>query len=499
VSRNTEAPGRAGNTNARKRADSSPGPWAAWPETDRAERAIRFIEEFCRPPTGHTAGEKLVLAGWQKDWLRAVLAPDVRSAVLSLPRGQGKSTFAAAVAVWSLFDPPTTGGAPQIPIVATTVGQAVRSVYSAAVAMVEAEPELAKRAISYQAIGNTRLYVPGNRGEMMPISADVDGLQGLNPSLAICDEIGFVSAETWNSLLLASGKRPSSLVWGTGTPGLDRENALYALRKLVNEGATLPGFIYKEFAAPLGADIYDEAVWIACNPAIESGYLSIDALRTAAALSPKSHFMIFRLGMHDVEGTDSWLGEDGLSVWNSLKDAYEFTIGAPTWVGVDVGLKRDSTAVVSVQFRPDGRIHATAKIWLPATDEPVDARDVMDYLRRLCDRYQVGAIAFDPRFFDVPAKMLYDEGLPMVELPQSVERMTPAIGSLYELIRNGGLSHNGEEGFTTQVLNGVPRLNERGFTLQKNRSRGRIDAAIALALAVDRALHKKERHPVVVL
>ena len=50
--------------------------------------------------------------------------------------------------------------------------------------------------------------------------------------------------------------------------------------------------------------------------------------------------------------------------------------------------------------------------------------DVMEHLRELCRAYEVEAISFDPRFFDVPAKMLADEGLPLIEIPQSVERMT---------------------------------------------------------------------------
>jgi hypothetical protein len=40
------------------------------------------------------------------------------------------------------------------------------------------------------------------------------------------------------------------------------------------------------------------------------------------------------------------------------------------------------------------------------------------------------------------------------------------------------------------VLNAVPRFNERGFTLAKGKSRGRIDAAVALCLAADRALRQ---------
>ena len=138
--------------------------------------------------------------------------------------------------------------------------------------------------------------------------------------------------------------------------------------------------------------------------------------------------------------------------------------------------------------------------WLPKEDEPVDVTDVMAHLRDLARTYKVGAISYDPRFFDVPAKMLYDEGLPMVEIPQSLERMTPAVGSLYELVRQGRITHDGDPGFDAQILAAVARLNERGFTLSKGKSRGRIDAAVALALAVDRAQHqKKARAPLVVL
>jgi phage terminase large subunit-like protein len=112
------------------------------------------------------------------------------------------------------------------------------------------------------------------------------------------------------------------------------------------------------------------------------------------------------------------------------------------------------------------------------------------------------AISYDPRLFELPAIYLLEGGLPMVEVPQSVEQMTPIVGALFELIRRGGLSHDPDELFTSQVVNAVPRLNERGFTLSKSKSapRGHIDACIALALAVDRWSHKpKARIPAMVL
>jgi phage terminase large subunit-like protein len=99
-------------------------------------------------------------------------------------------------------------------------------------------------------------------------------------------------------------------------------------------------------------------------------------------------------------------------------------------------------------------------------------------------------VSYDPRFFDVPAKMLSDEGLPLVEIPQSVERMTGVLGSLLELVKRGEIHHDGDEGLATHVLNAVARFNERGFTLQKSKSRGRIDGVIALGLAADRALRE---------
>ena len=98
--------------------------------------------------------------------------------------------------------------------------------------------------------------------------------------------------------------------------------------------------------------------------------------------------------------------------------------------------------------------------------------------------------------------MLTDERLPMVEVPQSLEHMTPIIGALLELIHRNGLSHDVDLIFAEHVVNAVPRINDRGYTLSKSRSapRGHIDACIALSLAVDRAQHvKKTRAPLVVI
>lgn len=477
---------RRGNA-AKRVADTSPGPWKEWPERSRYARAVRFIETYCRAPKGEGHGQPLHLAKFQKAFLRAALGNGVDNAILATPRGNGKSSFGGAIAVWALFDDDETG-APQVPIVATTIGQAIRSCYGVAVSMIKSEPELLRRSLIYTGIATPRVTTPFNEGELFPISNDPDGLQGLDPSLAIVDEIGFQPQDSWTSMHMGGGKRSRSLIIGVGTPGLDRDNALFNLREAVHEGRPLPGLVFHEFAAPAECAVGDRRAWRKANPAIAAGFLRQSALVTDLGITPEGRFRIFRLGQW-YEGTDSWLGPSGRKVWEALVSPWDFIEDAPTWVGVDVGLKRDSTAVIAIQKRDDGRYHAVCRLWLPTSDEPVDTTDVMHYLRELDDRYDLKAVSFDPRFFDVPAKMLADEGLPMEEVPQSLERMTPAIGNLYAMIQAGGLTHDGDGPFAQQVLNGVPRFNEHGFTLSKakGKARGRIDAAIALALAIDRA------------
>lgn len=488
---------QAGNAAKRAR-DTTLPPWktdARWKRIrTRHGRAIRFLETYCRAPKGYGYGKPLDLGRFQKEWLEESLADGVDVSILETPRGNGKSSYGGGIATWAAFDDDATG-APQVPIIATTVGQAIRSCYGVASAMVAMEPELASRSITYTGIATPRIVVPYNDAELFPISNEPDGLQGLDPSLGVVDEIGFQPVESWNALQLAQGKRPRSLVVGLGTPGVDQENALWMLRTLWHErGGNVTGMRFREYATPLRFAIDDREGWRIGNPAIRAGFLSIDALERAYQRTDEGSFRIFKLGQW-WEGHDSWLGSDGRRIWDELTDPWRPLADAPTWIGIDVGLRRDSTAVVWVQRRADGKLHAWSKLWIPTKDAPVDVTDVMAHIRDLANRYRVEAVAFDPRFFDVPAKMLADERVKMVEVPQSPERMTPICGTLLEVIKRGDLKHDDDPGLRAHVLNAKARQSQRGFTLEKLKSTGRIDACIALALAVDRAIHQPPKKP----
>lgn len=484
----------SGNNAGKRVANVSDGPWLDWEETNLADRAIRFMETYCRLPKGHGYGQPIKLSGPQKDFMRAILADDVDAAIKSCPRGEGKSTEMAALALWATFDI-SDSGKPQVPIIATTVNQAVRSVYGVCLDMVKSEPELEDRCKIYTAIGSSRIEVYATGGTCFPMANDPDGLQGLDPSLAIVDEIGFQPIDTWNSVLLASGKRPRSLVVGTGTPGFNRNNALWSIRTNVKENGAPSGLVYWEIAAPENCDYKDEQIWHDTSPALRAGYKNIKAMRTILGTVPEAHFRIFQLGQW-VEGVDAWLGPDGRQIWGALKADYLFEPGEPIWCGLDVGVKRDSTALIAIQRSTiTGKLHCISRIWMPEKDKPVDVTDVMGAIRDLSFSYELRGVAYDPRLFEVPATMLRDENLPMIEYPQSIERMSPAFGNLYEAIIKQTISHDGNSTFATHILNAVPRYNERGFTLAKQKSNGKIDAAVALAMAYDLATHPVKQQP----
>lgn len=467
--------------------DETAGPWTRW-KGSRAGRFIRFAEKYLRLPRGPRAGELVKLWPAQRAFAEEWLSGDYSAGVHGMGRGGSKSTDMAMFAAWDLFEGDSQG-APVVPIVAASLNQARTAVYGQVVTMIQMESELSRRSLIFSGVGTETILVPRTGGKIIPRSSDPDTLQGLDiwPG-GYVDEIGHLGQATWDAVLLGR-KRRGARVLGAGTWGPDTTSPLYQLRKMVREGNSPGDFLWRVHSGEPGAAITDERNWERANPNLKHGMPAIEFLRNAMVMTPEAAFRTYHLNEPDVTGHDSWLGADARTIWNGLEDSYEFDPNEATYIGVDVGLVRDCTAVVSVQRRDNGKLHAKVRIWTPFLGATVDIAAVMDYLRHQAQIFNVVAISYDKRLFELPAIMLEESRLPMVEVPQSVEQMTPIVGALFELIRAGGLTHDHDELFTAHVINAVPRLNERGFTLSKSKSapRGHIDACVALALAVDRA------------
>jgi phage terminase large subunit-like protein len=488
--------GRWGNKNsARKVRNTSKPDWLSWAPESLTARAIRWMTTYCIPRKGHGAGQPLKLARYQTAWLEEVLSGDYDAAGLTLPRGQGKSTFAGAVGVWATFDQVAAeafGGQPQVPVIATNVRQARKGVYGSAVSFVKMHPELETRSIIYTAAGDERILVPGNLdAEMFIAPDDVDDLQGLDPSVALVDEFGFIKPEVWDAVLLAVGKRPRSLILGLGTRSAGTApNALDQLQAQLDEHGSIPRFHWTDYKAPAGCPKDDRQAWHIANPALEDGFLRESALETALRLSPEAVFRLFRLNQK-VDSITGWLGEDGPTLWRELGELganYEWS-SAPTWVGVDVSLHRDSTAVAWCQERPDGLLQIAGRIWSPGLNMPIPFDELRALLRELHETLNLARVSYDPRFMASIAQDLAEDGLPMVETPQSHARMAPYVGETYQRIIARQVVHEVPANFTAQVLAAVPYVGDTtGFTLSKKKSGQHIDGAVATCLAVGPAV-----------
>src|SRR5690625_7601853 len=133
-----------------------------------------------------------------------------RQGLVSMPRGNGKSTLAAVFALYGLFADDVESA--QVLIVASDERQA-RIVFNAAKRMVELNSELKSRVQVFQ----DRIYVPNTASELRPLPAEPNALQAYEPTLMIVDELHVVTDRAWESVSLAAGKRPEALTLAIST------------------------------------------------------------------------------------------------------------------------------------------------------------------------------------------------------------------------------------------------------------------------------------------
>lgn len=459
-------------------------------------------------------GEPWKLERFQEAFIRDLFR-GIPECWLLIPEGNTKTTTMSGIALYHCeFQPFAV-----VPVAAASREQA-EIMYRQAEGFVFRSPRLYERVTSrlqkvkgkrktemprFQCLEGYRRINHYQGGRIQVFAADDRTGDGIIPTLGIIDELhrqrDLSLYRTWTGKLL---KRDGQIavISTAGDPSSDFEETRARIHATAVETKTKGSFtrvrsdrvVMHEWAVPEGADATDLRAVKAANPFSGITQRMLRAKFESPTMT-MAHWLRFVCN-RPTDDVVSWLGSTGRATWNALADQWDLIKGAPTWVGVDMALKRDTAAVVAVQERPsaseDTRYHAVSKVWSPTNEAAVDTTDVMHYLRRLDEEYTVEAVSYDPRFFDVPARYLEDEGLPMVEYPQSIERMTKAIGGLYETIKAGRLSHDDDGVFSAQVLAAVPRFNDRGFTLAKSKSKMHIDAAIALALALERALRHED-------
>ena len=445
---------------------------------------IDFIRKHCVLPESRQLME---LHPYQLRLIEEWSAPDTMAHATAIAAGNAKTTTLGAFLTAHIFLTEESS----VPVVADTVAQAVMTTWGRVKRFIELNPELLSRVQILEGQGSRRgVYVPGLAGHCFPIADKPSGLQGLNPSIAVLEEMSEATMKTFGALMNRLGKRPGSKMLGISTPSFTPDNALISVQRAVHSGDPMPGVRLTEFISDQ-KDHRDESLWPGGNPGLVAGLLDIGAIRADLALLPEQQFRAYRLCQTPKGSLTCWLnavddaGEetgDGYDIWMRAENAWHLKTGAPTWIGVDVAKSRDHAAAVWGQYRPDGRFHVKAKVWTPTKTADIDLDDIADWIRHLVGKFDVRMISYDPSyFFNAPS--LEAEGLPMVATDPTDQRMSPIVGHAYQAIRKTAVTHDGDEQLTLHVLAGKRRYCARGFTIEKRSFANKCDAAIALVLA----------------
>ena len=156
----------------------------------KANMAIRFVQTFCRHHEGALAPGRIKLELWQKALISVIFGivdedgvRVFREILIVMGRKNGKTLLAACIMALILYLDPDYGK--RVYTVATKLDQA-RLSYEALYQMILKEPELAEITKKRR----TDIYIEETNSSAMPIAFSEKKTDGLNPSGAVCDELG---------------------------------------------------------------------------------------------------------------------------------------------------------------------------------------------------------------------------------------------------------------------------------------------------------------------
>lgn len=482
---------------------------------------------------GPQAGQPIRLMDWQC-WIVTNLFGFVdrktgtrrfRQASIWVPRGNGKTSMAAPIAIYMTFLE-GEGGAEGY-AAAVTRDQA-RILWDTAKNMVDRTPALISRF--GLATSKNSIYQPGTASKFISVSSDAKALDGLNVHVAVCDEIGsHKTASVYDVLLTALGKRDQPMLISISTAtgnnaGIGKKVHDYTRRILENviKDDRFFGVIY---AADEDDPIWDEATWRKANPGwgVTVQPDAIRAIANQARQSPAQeiafktrHLNLWTSADHSLFLMEAW----HRCARPSLR--LDDFVGRPCFVGLDLSAKVDMTsaaivfpdhepgeppryAIFSRSWLPEGTVatsrNASYPGWaksgaLTVTEgEVTDFAAIEDTLRDWYDRFDVKGIGYDPWSAKQLAQRLLNEGLPMREIRQTVMNLSEPTKEFDALMRAGRIRHEGNEVFAWSISCVVGRYDEKGnvFPKKEKNSDTKIDAAIAAIMGLAQAVDPGEQ------
>lgn len=481
----------------------------------RGDKVCKFIETYCVTPEGEHVGKPLVLAPFQKKFIRAVYdnKHGTRRAYLSIARKNGKSALVAGILLAHLVGPEAQQNS-QIVSGAQSRDQA-SLVFNLAAKMVQLSPELSG-LVRIVPSGKRLIGLPMNV-EYRALAADGTTAHGLSPVLAILDETGQVrgpQSDFIDAITTAQGAHKAPLLLVISTQAA---NDADLLSQWLDDAAKSkdPRIVSHVYAAKPGADVLDEKAWKAANPALGI-FRSLEDLQEQAkqaARMPSSENTFRNLILNQrVSTVTPFISKN---VWdNNAGRVLDFG-DAPVYAGLDLSARTDLTALVLIG-KIAGVWHVVPHFWTPEQGlfdrakrdrQPYDVWARQDYLHTtpgatvdyefvaqdmaaILAELNVQAIAYDRWRITLLQKELDTLGidLPLVECGQGFKDMSPAIDALESELLNGRIAHGNQPVLTMCAANAVISKDAAGNRkLDKHKATGRIDGMVALAMAFSAA------------
>jgi phage terminase large subunit-like protein len=343
--------------------------------------------------------------------------------------------------------------------------------------------------------------------------------------VAVCDEVAsHKTPEVYDVLLTAMGKRRHPLLLSISTAtgnnaGIGKQLWDYAARVLdgIQEDERLFALVH---AADPEDDPWDEATWVKANPS-RGRAVQPDAIR---AVMRQARNNPAQEAAAKTRHLNLWVGADealfSMRAWREAADpslALDDFEGRDCHLGLDLASRTDLAALALVfpARDPDtGKVTYTAfarcylneaavlearnpsypgwaaEDWLAITPgNETDFDRIEGDILELCRRFRVASVGFDPWQSTQMAQRLRAEGVNMLEFRATTQNFSPAILELDAAMRSGRLRHDGDPVLEWCVGNVVGRPDRRGNLYPaKQRPEQKIDAAVALMMAVGRAM-----------
>ena len=305
---------------------------------------------------GRLAGQPFTLAPWERRFVRGLSrAP---SAALSVARGNGKSTFTAALAA-AAFVGPLAEPRADVVCVASSFQQA-RIIFEHVLAFLRPAVERTPRRWRIQDSSNRATIEDRETGARVRcIGSDPRRAHGLAPLLVLADEPAQWPASTSDSmraaLETAQGKIPGSRFVALGTRPADTG---HWFAKMLRD----PGVHAQQHAADPGDPPFTRRTWRKSNPSLDMLPDLEAAIRQEAARARRDPSLLaafkalrLNLGTSDVERAA--LLEAG--TWLRIETNQGPPAVGPALWGIDLGTSHAMSAVCS--YWPEtGRLDALA-------------------------------------------------------------------------------------------------------------------------------------------